>query len=191
MRGREKGPEPGLVDPISGQISSAALAKPPRGTPPAECLAWSYGGAELAPREETHSYAYVQGGQLLDYSAADGRYHVWTLAETPRAGCPGVQWPPAAKGQLAVLRHRMSALPAAAGGAFALLDYDPANGDYRVGACNRSVSLTAGNGLDCRTALNGTWHTGGLQLLWVGRSTLLRWLVTPNRGAPSIDGTKH
>ena len=123
---------------------------------------------------ESHSYAYVQGNLLLDYAASDGRYNLWKVAQPPRPGCPGVEWPPAASGTLAVRRHALAAVPAAASGAFGLLDYDPANGDFRLGACNRSDTLAAGH-LTCHTSANGTWHTGGLQLLWIGDATVLRY----------------
>ena len=69
----------------------------------------------------------------------------------------------------------MAALPGHAGAdGFALLDYDPTSGDYRLGSCNRSQPSKAGH-LDCKTSANGTWHTGGLQLLWVGGKTLMRY----------------
>ena len=112
---------------------------------------------------------------MLDYSASDGKYKLWTVAKPPRPGCPGVAWPPAASGTLAVTRHAMAALPGHAGAdGFALLDYDPTSGDYRLGSCNRSQTSKAGH-LDCKTSANGTWHTGGLQLLWVGGKTLMRY----------------
>ena len=145
-----------------------------------ECFAWSYandvGGSTVgaAAPIASHSYAYVEKGQLIDYSASDGKYKLWSLAKPPRPGCPGVAWPPAASGTLAVTKHALAALPSGVADAFALLDYDPANGDYRLGACNRSVSNLAGH-LDCKTTSNGTWHTGGLQLLWVGGQTLMRY----------------
>ena len=147
------------------------------GSTSAECFAWAYTHERVSPpgaEYDTHSYAYAEGSLLLDYAASNGRYNLWKVAQPPRPGCPGVEWPPAASGTLAVTRHALAAVPAAAFGSFGLLDYDPANGDFRLGACNRSASLAAGH-LTCHTSANGTWHVGGLQLLWIGDSTVMRY----------------
>ena len=143
-----------------------------------ECFAWTYsydrgsGGGVAA--YETHSFAYVEKGQMLDYSATDGRYRLWKMARPPKPGCPAVEWPPTAAGTLAITKHSLAGVPSGASDAFALLDYDPAGGGYRMGVCNRSVTSAAGH-LDCRTSSNGTWHTGGLQLLYVGDNTVMRY----------------
>ena len=148
-----------------------------------ECFAWTYSyersvgsgaGGSAAAAYEAHSYTYLEHGQLVDYSASDGQYKLWNLARPPRPGCPGVEWPPAASGTLAVTKHSLAGVPSGDDDAFALLDYDPLNGDYRLGVCNRSVTSAAQH-LDCHTASNGTWHTGGLQLLYVGDGTLMRY----------------
>ena len=54
------------------------------------------------------------------------------------------------------------------------MDYDQARGDYRLGHCNRTETSLSAH-LACRTTANGTWHGGGMQLVWVGQSTLLRY----------------
>ena len=155
-----------------------------------ECFAWSYGPSSTSSAAAsssatsaasaaltatpTHSYAYVEKGQLMDYSGADGKYRLWALSKPVRQGCPAVAWPPVASGTLAVTRHALAAIPAGVADGFALLDYDPTNGDYRLGGCNRTLTTKAGH-LDCKTSSNGTWHTGGLQLLWVGGQTVMRY----------------
>ena len=153
----------------------------PGGGDASGCFAWSYSmertaasGGAAAPYEP-HSYVYVERSQLLDYAAADGGYRLWNIARPPRPGCPGVEWPPAAVGTLAVVRHALSHMPSAAAPAsYSLLDYDPLNGEYRLGACDRAAT-DAAHHLHCRTGANGTWHTGGLQLLWVGGTTVMRY----------------
>ena len=163
MRGRQSGPVGQSVTDPADPIREV----------PSECFAWNYGAAPAA-READHSYGYLRSDQLLDYSAADGRYRVWRLASPPKPGCPAVQYPPDAAGTLAVVGHSIAPLPPPRVGAFALLDYEPHRGDYRLGSCNRSLTRQAGR-LDCHTSVNGTWHAGGLQLLWVGRTTLMRY----------------
>jgi len=169
MHGLQTGPEVDGTDPISG----TPIKSNKRGSE--ECLAWSYGRVNTELRDVGHSFAYLQRGQLLDYSAADGKYRLWRLASPSRPGCPGILWPPVAKGTLAVRHHTLSALPPAELGSFSLMDYDPVLGLYRLGVCNRSQTVSHGE-LACRTAVSGTWHSGGLQLLWVGASTLMRYV---------------
>ena len=163
MRGRQAGPE----------TSTAAVPDPISNLLPSECFAWSFGGSDTA-MESSHSYGYLQAEQMLDYSATDGKYRIWRLASPPRPGCPGVQWPPDASGTLSILGHALAVLPPPRAGAFSLLDFEPLRGDYRLGSCNRSTSIQSGR-LDCHTSVNGTWRAGGLQLLWVGGSTLMRY----------------
>ena len=141
-----------------------------------ECFAWTYGDAPTTGALE-HTYAYLQAGELLDYSPTDGGYKVWALAKPPRAGCPALRWPAVASGTLAVQQHEIAALPppgGAAAAAFSLLDYDPSRGDYRLGACNRTAMGASGH-LACATSANGTWAASGQQLLWVGQGEAMRY----------------
>ena len=158
-----------LAGDVAGPIGGAVMGA-------SECFAWAYTHerTSLPNGYEPHSYVYVQSSLLLDYAAADGKYNLWKVARPARPGCPGVQWPPAASGTLAVKRHALASVPAAIGGSFGLLDYDPTSGDFRLGACNTSTSLAAGH-LACHTSANGTFHVGGMQLLWVGDSTVMRY----------------
>jgi hypothetical protein len=127
------------------------------------------------PQTQTQTQTHLhQAGQLLDYTPEDGSYRVWRLAKPPRAGCPAVRWPAEATGTLAVRRHELAVLPPPHADAISLMDYDPARGDYRLGQCNRTETSLAAH-LACRTTANGTWHAGGLQLVWVGQSTLMRY----------------
>lgn len=152
-----------------------------------ECFAWTYSyeritngiatGGSNAAAYDAHSYAYAGKGQLLDYSATDGQYKLWSIVRPPRPGCPGVEWPPAASGTLAVKKHLLVAVSSGVSDAFSLLDYDPLNGDYRLGVCNRTVTNAASH-LDCHTSSNGTWHTCALQLLYVGDGTMMRYSKT-------------
>ena len=139
-----------------------------------ECFSWLYGDVAATAAAPKHAYSYLQAGQLLDYTPDDGAYRVWRLAKPPRAGCPAVQWPAEAAGTLAVRRHALAVLPPPHGDAITIMDYDDARGDYRLGHCNRTETSAAAH-LACRTTANGTWHAGGLQLVWVGQSTLMRY----------------
>ena len=162
-------------DASPGQCAAGGVDGPVAGGATSECFAWHYGESAMSNAgARKHSYSYLQGGQLLDYSADDGAYSVWRLAKPPRPGCPAVAWPPEAKGTLATTKHELAVLPPPHANAVTLMDYDPTRGDYRLGHCNRTETSLSAH-LACRTTANGTWHAGGLQLLWVGQRTLLRY----------------
>ena len=133
-------------------------------------LAWSYTTERTvagASAYEPHSYAYVEGAMLLDYSAADGKYKLWnvpTLRALVAQAFSGRQ-PQAAHWRSRATRSRRFPLARSAPSAWSITE--PEIGDFRLGSCNRSATVSAGH-LDCRTSTNGTWHTGGFQLA-VGR----------------------
>ena len=62
-------------------------------------------GAAVDCRQSNHE------GQLLDYNSGSGKYTIWNVARPPRAGCPGVRWPPAAVGTLATINHSLARVP--------------------------------------------------------------------------------
>ena len=142
-----------------------------------ECFAWTYGDAPTTGALE-HTYAYLQAGELLDYSPTDGGYKVWALAKPPRARAPRCAGPPsrAAPSRCSSTRSpRCRRRGGAAPPAFSLLDYDPSRGDYRLGACNRTAMGASGH-LACATSANGTWAASGQQaLLWVGQGEAMRY----------------
>lgn len=88
--------------------------------------------------------------------------------------CDTLQWPPVASGKLSVLNHALVYV-----GESQLLDYNPVNGDYRIGQCNRHQYRSTTH-LHCDTMNNGVWPeiVGDHALSYVGSNTLLDFSKT-------------
>ena len=150
-----------------------------------ECFAWTYSyeritngiatGGSNAAAYDAHSYAYAGKGQLIDYSATDGQYKLWSIVRPPGQDA-GVEWPPAASG---VGRQEALACCGAFGRVGCLQPSRLRSVKWRLSLrrLNRTVTNAASH-LDCHTSSNGTWHTGALQLLYVGDGTMMRYSKT-------------